>query len=389
MVCVHTRTGSVSSAPLCPLHSNLCIPASLFRVVSPFWSQTRPPPTAPSTASDEATPNRTVPHLSLQEVFSTHISLVRNIPLEVAAEITELFRHALQGAIDASENGEAHFTKILLLPAALLSAAKIRYTEAAGARNQTVVNTIKKRIVTWCIDRYIVPWNDAKSLDAPRSFECKTVEFQETCNIRRTIQLAQEGAYRKATMATQSDGILPPSQEVVRALAEMHPQPCPAEEIEHRLPANMPAPLQVLECDVLRATKHFSLGLFTDKKCDRCPAGTRPPVFRPMRPSQLVYDDNAVLEPDNTPPPRPPQNTVPYKVETTSSPVCEMCVQHTSQCVYNIHPNVCVQHTSQCVYNIHPNVCCTHISQTGELVVNSHPDIHQAGCCRPFPTILE
>ena len=42
---------------------------------------------------------------------------------------------------------------------------------------------------------------------------------------------------------------------------------------------------------------------FTYKKCDRCPAGTRPPVFRPMHPSQLVYDGNAVFEPDNTPPP--------------------------------------------------------------------------------------
>ena len=31
-------------------------------------------------------------------------------------------------------------------------------------------------------------------------------------NIRRTIQLAQEGAYVKATKAIQSDGILPPSR---------------------------------------------------------------------------------------------------------------------------------------------------------------------------------
>ena len=42
---------------------------------------------------------------------------------------------------------------------------------------------------------------------------------------------------------------------------------------------------------------------FTYKKCVLCPAGTRPPVFRPMHPSQLVYDGNAVLKPDDTPPP--------------------------------------------------------------------------------------
>ena len=44
---------------------------------------------------------------------------------------------------------------------------------------------------------------------------------------------------------------------------------------------------------------------FTYKKCDLCPTVTPPPVFRPMHPSQLVYDSNPVLEPDNTPHPPP------------------------------------------------------------------------------------
>ena len=47
--------------------------------------------------------------------------------------------------------------------------------------------------------------------------------------IRRTIQRAQECEYGKATEAIQSDGILPPSQEVVSALAEKHPQSCPGD----------------------------------------------------------------------------------------------------------------------------------------------------------------
>ena len=48
---------------------------------------------------------------------------------------------------------------------------------------------------------------------------------------------------------------------------------------------------------------------FTYKKWVRCPAGTLPPVFRHMLPSQLVYDGNAVLEPDNTPPPPPTEHS--------------------------------------------------------------------------------
>ena len=163
--------------------------------MSPFWSQTR----APGTANDEATSYRTVPLPSLQEVCSTNIPPFRHIPLEVAAELAERFRHALQCAVDATENGEAllRFTEVLLHLAALLSALKLRSTGAAEAGHHTVVNTIKKRIVMWRIGRSIEIWNDATSLDAPRSFECETVELQKAYNIRRTIQLAQEGAARK------------------------------------------------------------------------------------------------------------------------------------------------------------------------------------------------
>lgn len=40
---------------------------------------------------------------------------------------------------------------------------------------------------------------------------------------------------------------------------------------------------------------------YTFKKCALCPPGTAPPTFHPMYHSQLVHDDNAVLEPDDIP----------------------------------------------------------------------------------------
>ena len=90
-------------------------------------------------------------------------------------------------------------------------------------------------------------------------FFLPSVEFQKAYNIRCTIQLAQEGAYGKATKTIQSDGVLPPSQEVASALAEKHPQSCPGDEIEYTLPTHLPAPLQVLESGLLRAIMIFHL----------------------------------------------------------------------------------------------------------------------------------
>ena len=104
-----------------------------------------PEGTLPGT--EKATSNRTAHLPYLQEVCSIHISLVRHIPPEVATETADLFRHALQGAVDATENGEAllRFTKIPLLPAAPLSAPKLRSTEATGTRHHTIVKPVSAK----------------------------------------------------------------------------------------------------------------------------------------------------------------------------------------------------------------------------------------------------
>ena len=98
------------------------------------------------------------------------------------------------------------------------------------------------------------------ALEAPRSSEGNTEEYQKAYNIRRTITLAQEGAYGKATQAIQSAGILPPSTEVMNALAEKQPQDTPYDDVEYTLPPDMPAHLQPSDVDVRNAIKHFPLG---------------------------------------------------------------------------------------------------------------------------------
>ena len=83
----------------------------------------------------------------------------------------------------------------------------------------------------WRIGRYNELWDDAMALETPCSSEGNTEEYQKAYNIRRTVTLAQEGAYGKATQAIQSAGILPPSIEVGNTLAEKHPQDTPSDDV--------------------------------------------------------------------------------------------------------------------------------------------------------------
>ena len=98
-----------------------------------------------------AVPGSTTAIPPLKEVFSTHVPIIRHIPPVVRPEIAELFRYALQGALDARNSEEAvqRFTKVMLLPAALLGAPKLSGSEASGAGHHTVINSIKRRIIMW------------------------------------------------------------------------------------------------------------------------------------------------------------------------------------------------------------------------------------------------
>ena len=71
---------------------------------------------------------------SLKEVCSTYIPLVRHIPPVVLPDVAELFRWALQRAVDATDPYESvqRFTRVMMLPAAILAAPKLRSTEATA-----------------------------------------------------------------------------------------------------------------------------------------------------------------------------------------------------------------------------------------------------------------
>ena len=125
------------------------------------------------------------------------------------------------------------------LPVCLLAAPKLKQTEAVGAGHHTLADTMKRRIVLWCLGRFTQLWDEAKALQTPPSTHSISDEFQKAYNTRRSIKLAEEGAYSKATQALRFDGILPPSQEVTAALLGKHPQEPPGLDVDYEKPASL------------------------------------------------------------------------------------------------------------------------------------------------------
>ena len=143
--------------------------------------------------------------------------------LSIRPDVADLFRQSLNDSIDAVEgtpyNAVQKFTKLFLLPTCLLAAPKLKQTEAVGAGHHTLADTMIRRIVLWRLGRYTQLWAEAKALQTPRSTHSISDEFQKAYNTRRANKLAEEGAYSKATQALRSDGILPPSQVLLKYLS--------------------------------------------------------------------------------------------------------------------------------------------------------------------------
>ena len=150
--------------------------------------------------------------------------------------------------------------RLLLIPACLLAAPRLSGTEAINAGHHTHAAVLRRRIVLWRLGRYTQLWEEAKSLQSRRSTQSSNAEFQNAYNKRRATKLAQEGAYSKATKALSSDGILPPSPEVLSGLIRRHPQEAPALDQAYEIPASMPAHLRVSEEAVVKCIRKFPLG---------------------------------------------------------------------------------------------------------------------------------
>ena len=147
-----------------------------------------------------------------------------------------------------------------MLPKDLLAAPIITRSGTAGAGHHTFVNILKRRILPWRLVEFHDLWNEAKYLQSPRSSRMPDKECQDAYNRRRTITLSREGAYSKATQAVCSTGLLPPSEALIAALTEKHPQTTPKNEGEYQAPSVLPIARKVSEDDVLKAVEKFAPG---------------------------------------------------------------------------------------------------------------------------------
>ena len=180
---------------------------------------------------------------------ATNIPVLTHILLAFKAKIAQLFRRVLQRALDAAESESKNalecFIKLLMLPKALLAAPRVKRSETAGAGHHNFLNIMQRRILQWRLGKYHDLWNGEKYLQSPRSSRVPDEEYQDAYNRRRTITLAREGAYSKATQALCYTGLLPTSETVVAALTEKHSQTTPRNKGVYQAPSVLPIGLKV------------------------------------------------------------------------------------------------------------------------------------------------
>ena len=164
---------------------------------------TPPPPALSLTSENSAVQNGNDRFPSLRDVCTTYIPMLTHIPISISPGVADLFRQSLNDSVHAVEgtpyNAVQKFIKLFLLSACLLAAPKLKQREAVWAGPHTLAETMKRRIVLWRLGRYIQLWAEAKVLQTPRSTHSISDEFQKAYNTRRAIELAEEGAYSKAT----------------------------------------------------------------------------------------------------------------------------------------------------------------------------------------------
>ena len=118
---------------------------------------------------------------TLHEVCATHVPVLTHIPLAVKAQP---FRRILQLAVDPAESESNNaldcFIKLLMLPKALLAAARIKSSETSGAGRHTFINVMKRRVRQWRLGKYHDLWNEAKYLQSPRSSRMPDEEYQDS-----------------------------------------------------------------------------------------------------------------------------------------------------------------------------------------------------------------
>ena len=152
--------------------------------------------------------------------------------IRVGRQVADLLARVLWDAAKARDNSAESldaFSRLLFLPAALLTDPKTSGTSSRAVWTASIVNIFRERLTLWNNGQFQTLWTTAQQSSTARSLQA-TAKDQLQINAKRAVRLAKEGAYEKAALALQSDGLAGSSAEASDALLKKHPQRTPSDD---------------------------------------------------------------------------------------------------------------------------------------------------------------
>lgn len=176
---------------------------------------------------------------SLKTIFCTRVPLVKHTLKRVRQDIRDVFAKTVWAAANSDPNtAMTRWTAVFLFPAAILALPPP--TGPGTDRSASATNIIRDRLLRWVRGGYSELWSEAAKRATFNDTAHSSSEEQARINLRRATRLAKEGAYSKATMALQSNGVASPNGEVREELLKKHPQQVPYTDGDHALPHASP-----------------------------------------------------------------------------------------------------------------------------------------------------
>ena len=186
-------------------------------------SHRHPKPPAPSPArSIHRTPGTPPP---LAEVCRTPVPMLRHIPVGMRAALSGELQNLLRATTKQSRgpHGETAFELLMCFAACVLFRPPTR-TDGTG---DSLTSIIRARLQRWHNGEVLKLWEEARSAAATTTTTTTNAAASSALiarNRRRSISLAQEGAYSKAAKALVSDGVHASTADTHAALRGKHPQ---------------------------------------------------------------------------------------------------------------------------------------------------------------------
>lgn len=193
----------------------------------------------------------------LKEIFCTKVPIVKHIPQRVRHEIRDALSKTVWAAANSSTNtATTRWTALFLFPAAVLALPPP--TIPGTDRSTSVINIFRDRLSRWTRGEYTRLWSEAAKRATFNDFSTPSTEKQARINLQRATRLAKEGAYSKATMALQSNGVASPNDKVRDELLKTHPQRVPETDEDHTLPPRQLSPPATERFTALEVTRALS-----------------------------------------------------------------------------------------------------------------------------------